>query len=148
MKPYWNFFKFTMTHKWYVFLECCKLGIVWRGLKHDMGKFRPKVFHAYARRYNLGNDYSAIDDVEYNLAFAAHLRRSDHHWQYWVYVRNNGEPRILPMSENALKEMLADLRGSSLYYVTDARKWYKNHKHEFHIHPDSRTWLEKHLGVV
>jgi len=148
MKMYWRFFRFTILHKWYVFIECCKLGIPWRGLKHDMGKFRPKMFKVYARRYYAGNAIDALPDLDYLNCFSQHLRRSDHHWQYWVYVRNNGTMMCLPMSNNARKELLADLRGSSLFYVTDVSVWYENHKQEFHMESETRKWLENQLGII
>lgn len=148
INQYMMFLRFTMKHKWYVFVECCKLGIPWRGIKHDMGKLRPKAFHAYSRRWAAGNSYKAIDDITYLKVFANHLRRSEHHWQYWSYVRNSGEVRYLPMPDGARKEFLADLRGSSKYYGTDIIAWYDDNRHFIHLHADTRNWLESMLGVT
>jgi len=139
---------FMMTHKWFVFLECCKLGIPLRGVKHDMGKFRPKAFTNYARRFAAGNSYESIDDYSYLYVFANHLRRSEHHWQYWCYVRNSGEIKYLPMSSGARKEFLADLRGSSRYYGTDVGEWYKANRHFIHLHKQTRLWIESKLGIA
>lgn len=142
-----NYLVFIISHKWYVFLECCKLGIAWRGVKHDMGKMRPKAFREYSRRFAAGNDYASLDDVNYLKVFAAHLRRSDHHWQYWCYPRNSGGLRYLPMADNARKEFLADLRGSSRYYKTDVKDWYKQNRMEIHLHAQTRDWLEERLEM-
>ncbi len=147
MRKHWRYFKFTMRHKWYVFVECCKLGIPWRGIKHDMGKLRPKAFFAYSKRFAAGNDYAAINDLSYHHVFASHLRRSEHHWQHWCYVRNSGEIKYLPMPDGARKEFLADLRGSSRYYGTDVVEWYQNHQDEIHVHVLTRNWLEIQLGL-
>jgi hypothetical protein len=42
---------YVIRHKWYVFLECRKLGIGWLGLVHDWSKFRPSEFIPYARHF-------------------------------------------------------------------------------------------------
>ena len=39
---------YVLRHKWYVFIECCKLGIPVRGLVHDLSKFRPSEWFPYA----------------------------------------------------------------------------------------------------
>ena len=140
-----KYFKFLLLHKWYVFLECCELGIPWRGIKHDMGKFRPKAFRAYAKRFAAGNGYENYDDTGYLYVFVDHLRRSQHHWQYWLYVRNNGEIRYLEMPDNAQKELLADLRGSSRHYGTDVTNWFFVHIDEFHLHSETMLWLKAQM---
>ena len=35
--------KLITKHKWVVFILCCKIGIPWRGLVHDLSKYpQPK----------------------------------------------------------------------------------------------------------
>lgn len=46
---YWKYFKYVLRHKWYVFLACLKYGLIWRGIVHDLSKFKPDEFIAYAR---------------------------------------------------------------------------------------------------
>ncbi len=145
MSDYFRYFKFLVTHKLYVFAACYARGVIWRGIKHDMGKFRPKAFRAYSKRFAAGNSYD-IDDLEYLYVFTEHLRRSEHHWQHWCYVQNSGEIRYLPMSDGARNEMLADLMGSSKQYGTSISKWYVEHEHEFHLHPDTKWWIRKQFG--
>ena len=147
MKDHFKYFKFMLQHKWYVFIECVKLGIFWRGIKHDLGKFRPRTFNQYSQRFAAGNGYASWDSLDYNYVFASHLRRSEHHWQYWCYVRNSGEIKYLPMSDRARKEFLADLRGSSRYYGTFVSEWYIRHRGEIHLHSETKEWLESQLGV-
>ncbi len=147
MKQHWQYFKFLIVHKLYVFAACFNRGIIWRGIKHDMGKFRPKAFRAYSARFAAGNGYD-IEDVEYLHVFAEHLRRSEHHWQHWCYVRNDGTIRYLPMPEGAREEMLCDLLGSSKHYGTSISKWYADHYHEFHLHPETRRYLDTMLKYL
>lgn len=38
-------------HKWYVFKYCCKAGIPWRGLVHDLSKYSPTEFFDSVKYY-------------------------------------------------------------------------------------------------
>ena len=52
-----NVFKHTMRilkHKYFVFKYCCKLGIPWRGLLHDLSKFSPTEFIESIKYYQDG----------------------------------------------------------------------------------------------
>jgi hypothetical protein len=141
-----KYLKFLLKHKWFVFLECKKLGISWRGLKHDMGKFRPKLFKAYSRRFANGNNYHGDLGLEYRMAYNKHLLRSDHHWQHWGIIRDSGEVHYLPMSDRARKEFLAELRGNSRLYGTNTANWYEAHQNEIFLHLETKKWLEEQLG--
>ena len=88
MKKYCKYFKTIATHKWYVFIECCKLGIVMRGIMHDLSKLSPYEFVASARYYaNCGND------EEYQYAWLHHKAHNKHHWEYWVDWESRSEER-------------------------------------------------------
>ena len=54
MRKYLLFFIDVIEHKWRVFLECCRLGIPWLGITHDLSKFLPGEFIAYAN-YRYGS---------------------------------------------------------------------------------------------
>ena len=47
---------YLVKHKLYVFKECYKMGIIWRGIVHDFSKLYPSEFIAYAK-YFYGKDY-------------------------------------------------------------------------------------------
>lgn len=51
MKMYLKYLKSLLLHKWFVFLECRKLGIWWLGIIHDWSKFLPSEFIPYARYF-------------------------------------------------------------------------------------------------
>lgn len=34
---------YVLRHKYFVFVECCRLGVPWRGLVHDLSKLSPKA---------------------------------------------------------------------------------------------------------
>jgi len=52
MKKYTKYLNYVLRHKWYVMIECFKRGKYWRGLMHDISKFRPDEFIPYARFFN------------------------------------------------------------------------------------------------
>ncbi len=58
--------KTLLWHKWVVFLECCRLGIPFRGILHDLSMLS---------EYGLSKE----------IAFFIHTKRNKHHWQYWVH---------------------------------------------------------------
>ena len=141
MKQHWQYLKYVLRHKWFVFLECCKLGIIWRGIIHDWTKLTPSEWNGYVYRFTRGNGYD-IESLEYLYAFSHHLNKCRHHWQHWAYVRNDGTIRYLPMPEKARLEMLADLRAMSRQFGTDVRAWYSDNYDEFHLHSETRNWLD------
>ena len=48
MTKHLKYLSYVMRHKWFVFVECCKLGIPFRGLVHDLSKFSPSEWFPYA----------------------------------------------------------------------------------------------------
>lgn len=65
MKKHLRYLKYLIRHRWYVFLECCKLGIPWRGIVHNLSKFLPSEWFPYVERF-YGNDregYSFLREV-------------------------------------------------------------------------------------
>ena len=44
LKKIWKHFKLITKHKWIVFKLCCRVGMPWRGLIHDLSKYSPTEF--------------------------------------------------------------------------------------------------------
>ena len=110
MGKYLKYFKTICIHKWYVFIECCKLGIVWQGIIHDVSKFSPQEFFASARYYNGdGNNY------EYQLAWLHHKGHNKHHWEYWIDFSREG---VVPakMPTRYVVEMFCDRVAATMVY--------------------------------
>ena len=86
--------KRIIRHKWYVFQECMKLGIPWRGITHDMSKFSRAEFGHYMRRFTVprltGVPVTPQALAEFEGAWHHHYCKNDHHWNYWLHA---GEPR-------------------------------------------------------
>ncbi len=160
---YWKYLKYVLKHKWYVFVECCKLGIPLRGLLHDLSKFLPSEFIPYAR-YFYGNypetltvyektyhwemKTKAAIEQDFDLAWLKHQKRNKHHWQYWILKCDNGDIKVLEMPLKYCKEMLADWRGAgkAINGKDDVKSWYLKNKDNIIIHPEVREFIEKSLG--
>jgi hypothetical protein len=126
VRQYIKYLGYLLRHKWYVTVECLKHGLVWRGLTHDLDKFLPSMFVAYADQFydpdgskrsktrNADGSYdpTSTGNLPFELAFFHHTRRCDHHWQYWVQATDLGEELVRPMLKGAVKEMVCDWIGA------------------------------------
>jgi len=146
------YFWYLVCHKWYVFVECCKLGIPWLGIVHDLSKFLPGEFLPCTRVFSrtIGSQAKMgqfeQDDVAFDFAQLLHHRRNKHHWQWWVLLRGNGDIVPLEMPSCYCKEMLADCRGAGRAQRNlGAKEWYGQYKDEIHLYPTTREWLEANL---
>ena len=122
------------THKWWVFYYCCKAGIPWRGIKHDMSKFSPTEFWESIRYYQ-GNS-SPIDackkDKGVSNAWMHHKGRNTHHYEYWQdNFDNGGRPVIMPYKDTL--EMLCDYLGAGRAYMG----------HDFSYEKEYEWWRAK-----
>jgi hypothetical protein len=164
MWQYWSHFKYIMIHKWYVFLECRKKGILWRGIVHDLSKFRPSEFIAYSN-YFFNTDGTRKDPMSnysrqkeaFKRAWCCHQNRNDHHPFYWTTGThnssggNNSVEAVFP-DVWALKETAADMIGASAAQgnsdpLQGAKDYYLKHKDNIILHPLARSILEIELGV-
>ncbi len=121
-------------HKWWVFYYCCKAGIPWRGIKHDMSKFSPIEFWESVKYYQ-GNR-SPIDACKeangISKAWMHHKGRNSHHYEYWQdNFDKGGHPVQMPYKDAV--EMLCDYLGAGRAYMG------KN----FTYHKEWEWWLNK-----
>jgi hypothetical protein len=60
----------------------------------------------------------------------------------------NRAPKALPMPDRYRREMLADWKGAGLAMgKPNTREWYLANRQKMILHPDTRAWVEKQLGV-
>ena len=172
MNKHWKYFKYVTKHRWYVFLECCKLGIPWRGLIHDLSKYRWDEWFPYVEQFNgefgynfKESDYpkeiapgiyeTGIEKIEkhkqtkdnFNKAWLLHQHRNFHHWQSWMLTMDNDPDVILEMPDCYMKEMLADWVGAGLA-ITGKREtlqWYEKNKDKIKLAPGTRFYIENML---
>lgn len=162
MIKYIKYLNYVIRHKWFVFIECCNLGIPWRGIIHDMSKFRPSEFIPYARHF-YGNERPEAErekiegydkskdrqDEAFNKAWLYHIHRNKHHWQYWLLAQDEDEDMVLEMPDRYRKELLADWHGAgkAITGKNNTGQWYLQHKDKNQFHPKTREWLEDILNI-
>ena len=122
LKNAYKHLKTITTHKWYVFLACCRAGIVWRGLVHDLSKFSPTEFLTNIKYYEDGRSpiNVAKEKNGYSIAWQHHRGRNPHHYEYWVdNLDMGGKP--IPMPYTYAVEMICDYIGAGKAYI--GKKW-------------------------
>lgn len=112
--------KLVIVHKYYVGVECFKMGLYWQGLVHDLSKFS-LVELTESAKYFTGKG-SPIDEAKkdkgYSDAWQHHKGRNKHHWQYWTDFKE-GKVYPLEIPDKYIKEMICDVRGASRAYLKE-----------------------------
>ena len=149
--------KTILIHKWWVFYYCCKFGIVWRGIKHDLSKFSPIEFFESIKYYKKGS--SPIPRCKnkkgYSLAWQHHKGHNDHHYEYWVDYLDMGGVAI-KMPFECVLEMIADwlaacrtYSGKNNLYENEWRWWEQSKGRNPKIHEKTKDMIDSILfGMV
>jgi len=160
MKKYFKYLIYVLRHKWYVFIECCKVGIIWSGLTHDLSKFLPDEFIPYAKHFYGNNSgisrnrdktgyYKPTDtgDLAFDFAWLLHQKRNKHHWQWWTLPKDGGGIKVLDMPLKYRKEMLCDWRGAGRAqgHHGDIKEWYQKNIRKMKLHIDTKDWIEREV---
>lgn len=153
MKRHWQYLKYVLRHKWFVFQAGLMLGgiPVWMLILHDWDKFLPDEWLPYARAF-----YTPDGSKQYqpNRAFSEawnlHQKRNKHHWQFWMITWDKGNTECLKMPEVYLREMLADWHGAGRAITGKANvsEWYKTNKNNIHLDAETRDCLESLIDKV
>lgn len=167
MKKYIKYLSYLIRHKWFVLIECFKKEQFWRGITHDLSKFRLDEFIPYAK-YFYGN-YPDWNKVKYNghylyrhtkqgveeafdLAWLKHQHRNPHHWQHWVLREDSGNIKCLDMPDNYLEEMICDWTGAGRAITgnndpKECKKWYLKNYNKIHLSKWSRTRVNAKFDI-
>ena len=138
--------KYIAKHKWFVFLECARLGIPVHGITHDISKFFPDEWGPYREFFYGGLEKTPTTEQNFNKAWIKHIHRNPHHWQYWQLRKDDGGVKALEMPYVYMLEMVADWRGAGKAQGFDSvRDWYAKNKNKMHLHPDTRIHVESLL---
>ena len=149
MKKHWQYLKYVIRHKRFVYQEGRKLGLGrWQLIKHDWSKFLPSEWFPYARFF-YGGARTALAMWEFKAAWLKHQHRNPHHWQHWVLREDSGEVKVLDMPDKYRREMLADWRGAgrAIHGKDETASWYEKTKSGRMLYPDTLVWVERELGV-
>lgn len=156
-----KYLSYVVRHKWFVFIECVKMGLLWRGLVHDLSKFRWGEWWPYAWSFNGPWKYNErpqwLVDA-FNEAWLKHQHRNPHHWQHWVLIGDVLSPlegydpkdnaQCLPMPYVYRMEMIADWRGAGRAqgHGLDTLSWYAKNRDNMRLHPETRELVESEVG--
>ena len=109
----------VLKHKHKVFINCCKCGLFWRGIVHDMSKFSPTEFFESAKYY--AGKHSPITnariDKGYSKAWLHHKGRNKHHIEYW-YDSQNCEQADMPY-KYAVENICDRIAAAKTYHKLD-----------------------------
>ena len=168
MRKHIQYLWYVIRHKWFVFIECCHLGVPWRGIVHDMSKFLPSEWFPYTKMFygeygylsapnkehpddGYNSAMNAIANTMFEFAWLKHIHRNKHHWQYWILTQDDDETRNMQMPDKYAKEMLADWRGAgrAIHGKDDTREWYLKRRERMkrRLHPYTRLWIERELLI-
>ena len=156
MKKYLVYLKYIIFHKWFVFLECCKEGIIWRGIVHDLSKLRISEFIPYANFFEKSKQfrdetgyYKPIDtgDKAFDYAWLLHQKRNKHHWQWWILPEDENGFKVLEMPEKYVKEMLCDWKGAGRAQKNKitCKEWYLINKNKMMLHENTKRSIKQQL---
>ncbi len=164
VKVYFQYFKYVLVHKYFVFVAGLKTEApIWLLLIHDWSKFLPSEFIPYAQ-YFYNKERQAVEALDaisdfglaelapfgyyikdhFNVAWLYHQRRNPHHWQYWYLMQDNDPSFPLPMPEKYAREMVADWAGAgrAITGKWETAAWYEKNKKRILLHPDTRLFVE------
>lgn len=98
MSRFFKHLKHITKHRHMVFRLCCKCGLFWRGLMHDLSKYSKVEFWEGVKYYTDGC-HSPISKCRrengYSMAWIHHKNRNKHHIEYW-YDRENQTQMSMP----------------------------------------------------
>lgn len=146
MKAHFQYLAYLLRHKWFVFRECCRLGVVWLGIVHDWSKLLPSEWFPYAWRF-YGSPHDVVTTQGlFNEAWLHHQNRNKHHWQYWVLKCDEEGVEVMEMPLRYVKEMVADWRGAGLAQGNpDTLGWYRKNREKMLLYSGTRVIVERML---
>lgn len=157
MKKFFGHLSTVLRHKWKVFVHCCKAGIPWRGIMHDMSKFSPTEFIPGVRFFLGTRSPNEAERARYGFsaAWVHHKGRNRHHFEYWTDY--NPETKVISpvkMPVRFVKEMFCDRVAASKIYQgknysqMHPIKYFENGKARRMIHPETSDLLESWLVML
>jgi len=158
MTKHFQYLKYVLKHKYYVFVEGRKLGLgIWQLLIHDWQKFTPTEWSPYVMTFYGGWKYGDrpqwLKDA-FNRAWLHHIHHGgQHHWQHWLLMYDDDKEQYerIEMPDRYRREMLADWRGAgrAITGQDNTDKWYLERRERFKnvLHPNTRQWIEEQLGM-
>ncbi len=153
----WKHFKTVNHHRFLVMVNCFRVGLVWRGLTHDLSKYSPTEFLVGARYYQGTRSPNAAEreDKGYSEAWMHHKGRNRHHYEYWTDMsRQTRCYESVPMPRKYLAEMVMDRIAACKTYQGDAYTsgsalaYFDKSRERELMHPETRQQLSYILTML
>lgn len=114
-------FNLITRHRWVVFKLCCKAGIPYRGLIHDLSKYSPTEFWESVKYYNgnMSPILLARREQGYSSAWLHHKGRNKHHAEYWYDQMAKDSMPVIPYKYTV--EMICDNLAAGIVY--NGKRW-------------------------
>ena len=136
-------------HRFKVFCLCCRVGIPWRGLVHDLSKYSPSEFFEGIKYYQ--GKRSPIEKCReingYSNAWIHHKGRNKHHYEYWYDYYSPVVTPIMPFKY--FLELVCDSIAAGQTY--QGKNWNQHYELKYWefvrekaiIHPKMRKLLDR-----
>ena len=161
VKKHLRYARYIARHKAFVGYQCFRQGLIWRSIVHDWHKMLPSEWVPYTNHFYgswklkswmaKGKKNGKTGDPAFDAAHGKHIKRADHHTEWWVR-KYNGYTLVLPMSPKARLEMMCDWWGvhkslgkggwESVY------AWYKKNGHKLTMHDETREWVDNFMEEI
>lgn len=170
MKKHWQYLKYVLRHKAFVFVAGLQTGApIWRLIIHDWTKFMPCEWFAYVNYFygnhpkfetlspgqKYGHPFSLTQDywsARFDHAWNHHQKANKHHWQYWLLTNDSDDPKhkSLQMPDKYVLEMVADWMGAgrAITGKWEVFNWYQENKGKIMLQESTRERVESLLGSI
>jgi hypothetical protein len=139
-------FNLVNKHRFKVFKLCCKAGIPFRGLVHDLSKYSPTEFFESARYYN--GTYSPISNCKrengYSNAWLHHKGRNKHHHEYWYDYAAPEKAPVMPYKYTV--EMICDTLAAGMTY--QGKNWTKDYQLKYYLEDRKRKNINPKIDAI
>ena len=139
-------FNLVNKHRFKVFKLCCRAGIPFRGLVHDLSKYSPTEFFESAKYYNGG--YSPISNCKkengYSNAWLHHKGRNKHHHEYWYDYAAPEKTPIIPYKYTV--EMICDTLAAGMTY--QGKNWTKDYQLKYYLEDRKRKHINPKIDDI
>ena len=154
----WQHFKTITKHRHLVMWNCFRVGLIWRGLVHDLSKYSWTEFRVGIRYYQAGKRSPNAAEREAcgsSTAWMHHKGRNKHHFEYWTDLSlETKQYESLPMPRKYLVEMVMDRRAACMTYqgkaYTDgaALAYFRKSLERLRMHPQTQKELDYLLEML
>ena len=154
-----RYLRYLIRHKFFVGVECFKMGLYWQGITHDWHKFLPSEFFPYVSQFGggiqTGRDktgyYKPTDTGKpaFEIAWLKHQKRCWHHWQSWCVPVEGGGVKAYPIPGKYRLEMICDWKGAGRAQgKPDVVGWWETNKVKMTMHPDTIAWFDNTMRFL